>query len=92
MYQPFYTKQFRKDIKRIEKSGDTAIEELKIVIKALVNGEQLDSSYRDHQLKGNFKGRSECHIQTDWLLIYKLDENEKAIIFERTGSHSDLFE
>jgi len=92
MYQPFYTKQFRKDIKRIEKSGNTDIEKLKVVIRALVNGRQLDSSYRDHQLKGSFKGRRECHIQTDWLLIYKIDEHEKAIIFERTGSHSDLFE
>ena len=55
MYQPFYTKQFRKDIKRIEKSGDTAIEELKIVIKALVNGEQLDSSYRGPSAKRQFQ-------------------------------------
>ncbi|MBI4684555.1 MAG: type II toxin-antitoxin system YafQ family toxin [Nitrospirae bacterium] len=92
MYQPVYTKQFRKDIKRIEKSGNKDIKKLKTVIRALVDGKQLDSSYRDHQLKGNFKDRRECHIQPDWLLVYKIDESEKIIIFERTGNHSDLFE
>lgn len=92
MYQPVYTKQFRKDVKGIEKSGNTDIEKLKVVLRALVDGRQLDSTYRDHQLKGNFKGRRECHIQPDWLLIYKIDEGKKAILFERTGSHSDLFE
>lgn len=92
MYQPVYTKQFRKDVKRIEKSGSNVIEKLKVVIRALVDGRQLDSAYQDHLLKGNFKCRRECHIQPDWLLIYKIDESKKAIIFERTGSHSDLFE
>jgi addiction module toxin, RelE/StbE family len=44
---------------------------------------------RDHPLVDNYVGRRECHIEPDWLLIYKLDGDE--IIFERTGSHSDLF-
>jgi mRNA interferase YafQ len=42
-------------------------------------------------LIGNYGGRRECHIEPDWLLIYKIDETNKEIIFERTGSHSDLF-
>jgi len=45
--------------------------------------------YKDHNLIGNFIGRRECHIEPDWLLIYKIDED--FIIFERTGTHSDLF-
>ena len=45
--------------------------------------------YREHSLIGNFIGRRECHIEPDWLLIYKIDNDN--IIFERTGSHSDLF-
>jgi mRNA interferase YafQ len=50
----------------------------------------LAERYRDHPLRGNFKNRRECHVEPDWLLIYKLDGDE--IIFERTGRHSDLFE
>jgi len=48
--------------------------------------------YRDHNLRDNFKDRRECHIEPDWLLVYKLKKKEKAIVFERTGSHADIFE
>ena len=92
MHQPVYTRQLRKDIRRIEKSGDKDIEKLKAVVRTLVSGKQLGQSYRDHQLKGNFNDRRECHIEPDWLLVYKIDRKEKAIIFERTGSHADIFE
>ncbi|GHV00397.1 hypothetical protein FACS189483_10440 [Spirochaetia bacterium] len=44
---------------------------------------------REHELSGNFKGYTECHIQGDWVLIYKFGEG--VIRFARTGSHSDLF-
>ncbi len=46
---------------------------------------------RDHTLVGNYAHRRECHIEPDWLLIYKLDEDKREIIFERTGTHADLF-
>ena len=92
MYQPVYTKQFRKDTKRIQKSGNKDIEKLKIVVRLLLDGKQLDLSYRDHNLKGNFKDRRECHIEPDWLLVYKLNKKEKTMTFERTGSHADIFE
>jgi len=92
MYQPVYTKQFRKDIKRIEKSGNKDIEKLKAIIRLLLDSKQLDLSYRDHNLKGNFKDRRECHIEPDWLLVYKLNKKEKTMTFERTGSHADIFE
>ncbi len=92
MLQPVYTKQFKKDIKRIEKSGNKDIEKLKAVIRALIDENQLNPSYRDHSLIGNFKDRIECHIESDWLLVYKVNKKEKTIIFERTGSHSDIFE
>ena len=91
MFQPVYTKQFKKDIKRLERSGNKNIEKLKTVIRALLEGKRLDPSYRDHNLKGNFKDRRECHVEPDWLLVYKI-EGEKTIIFERTGSHVDIFE
>ncbi len=51
---------------------------------------ELPNSYRDHQLKGEFKNFRECHIEPDWLLIYRFIDN--AVVFERTGTHADLFE
>ncbi|MCE5294753.1 MAG: type II toxin-antitoxin system YafQ family toxin [Chlamydiales bacterium] len=59
------------------------------IIKKLCNQEALDAKHRNHKLKGNYKGRWECHIEPDWLLVYYKSKTE--IIFERTGSHSDLF-
>jgi len=88
MYIPVYTKQFSKDIKRIEKRGKN-LDKLKIIIRSLLAGEQPDPIHRDHKLIGNYQGRRECHIEADWLLIYKVSGNR--IIFERTGTHSDLF-
>jgi mRNA interferase YafQ len=88
MLQPSYTKQFEKDWKRLQKRGKSK-EKLKKVLGLLINEEQLPQSCKDHRLIGNFKGRHECHIEPDWLLIYKITES--IIIFERTGSHADLF-
>ena len=89
MLIPVYSKQFSKDIKRIQKRRKSQ-NKLKEVIQKLVNGERLNPIYKDHKLIGNYKGRRECHLEPNWLLIYKIKEAE--IIFERTGTHSDLFE
>ena len=86
---PSYTKQFEKDLKKMEKRGK-ALGKIKKVIRKLVNEDHFKPKFRDHKLIGNYKGRRECHIESDWLLIYKLIDTE--IIFERTGSHSDLFD
>ncbi|MEA0971227.1 Type II toxin-antitoxin system YafQ family toxin [Candidatus Megaera venefica] len=88
MFQPIYTNSFAKDIKLAQKRGKN-IDKLKKIIELLVNKEPIPQKYRDHNLVGNFIGRRECHIEPDWLLIYKIDKDE--IIFERTGTHSDLF-
>ena len=92
MLQPVYTRQFKKDIKRIERSGNKNIEKFKAVVRLLLDENKLNPSYRDHPLKGNYKDRRELHIEPDWLLIYKINKAEKTIIFERTGSHAELFE
>jgi len=89
MRSPSYTKQFSKDLKKMEKRGKS-LEKIKWILKTLINEERLNPTYRDHKLIGNYKGRRECHIEPDWLLIYKITDSE--IIFERTGTHSDLFE
>lgn len=88
MLTPTYTGQFERDLKRMLKRGKKK-EKIKEVIKLLLGQRKLSQSYRDHKLIGNYKERRECHIEPDWLLIYKL--RKKEIIFERTGSHSDLF-
>ena len=88
MYTPVYANQFSKDVRKVQNRRKN-LEKLKIILQSLIVGEQLDPIHRDHKLIGNYQGRRECHIEADWLLIYKLKENQ--IIFERTGTHSDLF-
>ena len=68
--------------------------ELKLVVDMLANDEALLQKYRDHALTGNFTGFRDCHIQPDWILIYKkLDSDDGLGILrlEATGTHSDLF-
>jgi mRNA interferase YafQ len=65
------------------------VEKFKLVGEALIEGQELDLIHRDHRLIGNFIGRRECHLESDWLLIYKLEEGR--VIFEGMGTHSDLF-
>ncbi|NCC50539.1 MAG: type II toxin-antitoxin system YafQ family toxin [Spartobacteria bacterium] len=88
MYTPVYTKQFEKDIKRCKRRGKN-FEKLKIIINTLLSGQPLDPIHRDHKLTGNYIGRRDCHIESDWLLIYQIRED--CMIFERTGTHSDFF-
>lgn len=88
MLHPTYTNQFEKDLKRALKSSRN-VQKIKTLIEKLINQENLENKYRDHILLGKYKGRRECRIEPDWLLIYKM--TSEAIIFERTGSHSELF-
>lgn len=62
------------------------------IVKDLLHGVPLDVKNRDHELKGNFKGFRECHIQPDWLLIYLLESDILTLTLVETGTHSDLFE
>ncbi|MBU1121309.1 MAG: type II toxin-antitoxin system YafQ family toxin [Candidatus Omnitrophota bacterium] len=89
MLKPVYTKQFNKDTKRSKKRGKD-LEKLKIAICLLAEEKKLPVKNKSHKLIGNFQGCRECHIEPDWLLIYKVESG--AIFFVRTGTHSDLFE
>ncbi len=84
------TGQFEKDFKKAKKRGKD-MEKIKTVMRKLAKEETLEEKYREHKLTGDYKGHRECHIEPDWLLIYKLDNKNESITFERTGSHSDLF-
>ena len=89
-YEIQRTTQFKKDFKLAIKRGcDTSL--LQTVIKILADGEQLPQEYQDHLLSGNYAGYRECHIQPDWLLVYKITEKLLVLSLYRTGTHSDLF-
>jgi len=82
------TAQFKKDIKRQIKQGKDQ-RKLIAVVKVLLAGETLPPVNRDHPLRGPWKGRRDCHLEPDWILIYRRTADELRL--ERTGSHSDLF-
>lgn len=84
------TSKFRKDYKRVKKRGYN-ISLLEEVISSLLNQEQLEEKFRDHELVGNYSGFRECHILPDWLLIYSVDNDKLILTASRTGTHSDLF-
>ena len=88
MLNPVYTRQFERDIKRMKRRGKNS-DKLKIIIRSLISEEILDPIHRGHKLISNWQGRKECHIESDWLLIYKTEIDR--IVFERTGTHSELF-
>ena len=64
---------------------------LEEVIEILANGETLPEKYNDHNLTGDYSDCRECHITPDWLLIYKISNDELILYLTRTGTHSDLF-
>ena len=89
-YEIQRTSQFKKDYKLAVKRG-LNISKLKYGISMLAEGEELPDEYSDHCLKGNYSGYKECHIQPDWLLVYKIEEDLLILSLYRTGTHSDLF-
>jgi mRNA interferase YafQ len=85
------TGQFRKDEKLARKRG-LDISLLKSIIQTLLEGKSLDPKHKDHPLVGNYAGFRECHILSDWLLIYTIDKGRLILTASRTGTHSDLFD
>lgn len=67
------------------------IEFLDDIIRKLSNGEELSKKNSDHALTGNWIGYRECHIQPDWLLVYRIENDLLVLTLSRTGTHSDLF-
>lgn len=85
-----YHTLFKKDFKRIKKRGYD-ISRLEKIVELLANEVPLPEQFKDHNLSGNYNGFRECHIAPDWLLIYRVNNNELVLVLSRTGSHSDLF-
>lgn len=90
MLEIVLSNQFKKDLKLASKRG-YKLELLEKTVDKIVNNIKLEDKYRDHALTGNYVGFRECHIQPDWLLIYRIENDELILFLSRTGSHSDLF-
>ncbi|MBO9482663.1 MULTISPECIES: type II toxin-antitoxin system YafQ family toxin [Gammaproteobacteria] len=88
MFKPVYTSKFNKDYKRVKKQNKD-MDKLVKILRLLVTQTPLPARHRDHALTGSLHKYRECHIEPDWLLMYRVDGQK--IIFERTGSHSELF-
>lgn len=86
-----FTPSFKRDYKRMMKKHYNETEFRK-VINLLVNQEQevLRTKYKDHALQGNWKGFRELHVQSDWLLIYKIDGKKLILTLVRAGSHGKI--
>ena len=82
------TTKFKRDYKRMQKRHSD-MEKLHKIMRKLQKQESLDPKHKDHHLAGEFKDSRDCHIEPDWVLIYRVAGD--AIFYERTGSHSDLF-
>ena len=88
--QVIWTTRFKKDYKlALKRHFDISL--LDEIIHRLAFGETLPEKYKDHYLTGTWAGYRECHIQPDWLLIYRTDDEKLLLLLVRTGTHSDLF-
>lgn len=85
-----YHKSFKKDYRKALKRG-IDVNEVNKVINMLANEIPLPAQYKDHALKGNYIGYRECHVQNDWLLVYRIEKNILTLTLAYMGTHSDLF-
>ena len=90
MYDVRRSGRFRRDVRLCEKRGKD-MRKFNEVHRLLINGSSLPPKNRDHLLQGDWKGYRECHIDPDWLLIYRVSQKENVIEYMRMGTHFDLF-
>ena len=90
MYELFATNKFKRDLKKCKRQNKD-VQKLQAILELLVAGEALPASNRDHSLAGNYVNHRECHIEPDWLLVYRINETDKIVELVRVGSHSELF-
>ena len=90
MYTIHASSKFRRDVRRCSRQQKD-MDKFKEISELLEAGSPLPERNKDHQLSGNWNDHRECHIEPDWLLIYRIDEDEAILEFVRMGSHSELF-
>jgi len=88
MLKLFTTNKFERELEKLIRVGKKD-EKLKRIVVQLLQEEPLEPKCRNHKLRGEYQDRWECHVEPDWLLIYK--KSAEAITLERTVSHSELF-
>ena len=88
MRNPVRSSQFKRDVKKAEKRGKQ-MGKLRDMLLLLINGQPLPEAYRDHPLKGSWKGHRGAHIEPDWVIVYRIEGNDLHLT--RTGTHSDIF-
>lgn len=84
-----FTGRYKKDLKRCLVRGYD-LEKLRAVFELIVRDQDLPAACRPHKLRGDYEGFWECHIASDWLLIYEFPDEERLVL-RRTGTHADLF-
>lgn len=90
-YEVIPTSKFKKDLaKMIRQRKDTS--KLDRVVDMLADGKTLPTLNKDHKLTGSYKGYRECHVEPDWLLVYKIEKSKLVLSLTRTGSHSELLD
>lgn len=90
IYRIEYTGKFNKALKKCYKRG-LNIEILREVIRSLETTGKVDSRHKPLKLSGNYAGCWECHLQNDWLLVWRQDDDRLILLLLDTGSHSDVF-
>jgi mRNA interferase YafQ len=86
-----FTSKMKHDVKRIKKRGKDLLK-LHAALQILASQELVPQGYKDHQLKGEMHEYRECHIEPDWLLIYRIFEEKLILSAFGTGTHADLFD
>ena len=89
MYKIVYTRQMKKDVKLMKRRGKD-MAKLTQILSLLASGRPLAASNKDHQLAGDMRDFRECHIEPDWLLIYRTYDDVLVLSATATGSHADL--
>jgi mRNA interferase YafQ len=89
-YSIVYENKLKKDLRLANKRG-LDISKFSEVVEKLATGNILAPAYRDHKLQGKYSGFRECHINPDWLMIYRIQKNQHLLTLVRVGTHSDLY-
>ncbi len=92
MYTVVTSAKYKRQLKKLTRSGKVDLGKLREVVNTLKNGDLLPEKYRDHRLTGTLRIFRGCHIAPDWILVYQKVEEDLVLYLFQTGSHSDLFE
>ena len=91
MFDIRFNNRMKRDVKLMKKRGKD-LSKLENILTKLANGENLPDKNKDHQLKVEWQDFRECHIEPDWLLIYRIEDDELILYATATGTHADLFD